>query len=392
MTEDTPDTGTPLIFITAGEPSGDQLGADLMAALTARTEGRIRFAGIGGPLMESQGLKSLLPMTELAVMGLVEVLPRARHLLRRIRETEAAARDLGPDAIVTVDAPGFNFRLAKRLHGAGMPLIHYVAPTVWAWRPGRARKIARFLDHLLVLLPFEPPYFEREGLACTFVGHPAVAGVARGDGPEFRIAHGIDPDAPLLAVLPGSRRGEVTRLLPPFGAAVSKLAAEIPGLHVVTVTVPGVHDLVADAVADWPVPVTVVQDTSARKHAFAAANAAIAASGTVTLELAAVRVPCVVAYRMAPLTMAIARALVKVKWVNFINLTLGRGVIPELIQEQATPDRLAAEAGRLLTDAQARDAQTQAIDEALTELGEGGPNPSDRAAEVVLSLVRAAAR
>ena len=215
--------GEPNIFLIAGEPSGDALGADLMAALKARTEGRVRFAGIGGAEMAAQGLNSLFPMSELSVMGLLEVVPRIPRLLRRIAETAAAIMNSKPDAVVTIDAPGFCFRVAARLKkaarrgGPDIPVIHYVAPQVWAWRKGRARTLPRYVDHLLTLLPFEPPYFEIHGLSCTFVGHPAAGG-RPGDGKGFRERHGIAAGAMVLCLLPGSREGEVAPFDHHFGA------------------------------------------------------------------------------------------------------------------------------------------------------------------------------
>nr|WP_207478806.1 lipid-A-disaccharide synthase [Arenibaculum pallidiluteum] len=378
----------PLIFLIAGEVSGDLLGGRLMASLRSR-EPRITFAGVGGERMAEQGLESLFPMSDLAVMGLAEVLPRLPLLLGRMGEAAAAIRRLRPDAVVTIDAPDFAFRVAKRVRGLGIPLIHYVAPTVWAWRPGRARKIARFLDHLLALLPFEPPYFEREGLPCTFVGHPVVEGGAgRGHAARFRAAHGLPEGAPLLCVLPGSRRGEVERLLPVFEAALGRLVPRHPGLRAVVPTVGPVRDRVARAIGDWPVPTVLVEGEEAKFDAMAASTAALAASGTVALELALAGVPAVIAYRMAPLTMALARRLVRVRYVNLVNLMLDRGLVPELLQEDCTPERIEAELERLLIDPEARRAQTEGAAEVARWLGREGQPPADRAAEAVLAAMR----
>src|SRR6266550_9195812 len=212
----------PFIFIVAGEPSGDALGGALIRALRKRTGGRVRVAGIGGESMAEQGFASLVPLSDLAVAGIAEVLPRAPLILRRVRETVQAIRQLRPDAVVTIDSSGFSWRIAHRLrrHGERLPLIHYVAPMVWAWRAGRARRMARWYDHLMTLLPFEPPHFERAGLSCCYVGHPVLeSGADRGDGRRFRTAHGLAADELLITVLPGSRGGEVRRLLPIFGAA-----------------------------------------------------------------------------------------------------------------------------------------------------------------------------
>jgi len=232
--------GAPFIFIVAGEPSGDALGGSLIAALRQRTGTNLRVAGVGGERMREQGLDSLVPLDDLAVIGVAEVLPRATLILRRVRETVAAVRALKPDAVVTIDSSGFSWRIAQRLRrqGESLPLIHYVAPMVWAWRPGRARRIARWYDHLMALLPFEPPYFHRAGLACSYVGHPIIeSGADRGDGERFRAMSGLVPTDVLICLLPGSRGGEVRRLLPIFGAALERLGQVIGPFRVVVPTV-----------------------------------------------------------------------------------------------------------------------------------------------------------
>lgn len=383
------------IFLIAGEPSGDALGAHLMAAIKELTGGRARFAGIGGPGMIGEGLESLFPMAELSVMGLVEVLPRAPRLLRRIGETVAAIRDLNPDAVVTIDAPGFCFRVAARLKKAGRrgavipPIVHYVAPQVWAWRPGRARTLARIIDHLLVLLPFEPPYFEKYGLACTYVGHPAFESETHhGNGGAFRAKFGIAADDPVLCLLPGSRIGEVSRLLPIYRATVERLMRQMPRLRIVCATAAAAADRVKSEVATWPVVVRVAEDDS-RFDCMAASDVALAASGTVTLELARAGVPMVVAYRMNPITAWLARRVVRVQYANLANLVLGRGAIPELLLEDCYPEALASALLRLLRDEGERQRQRAAMAEALARLGSGGPRPSLRAAKAVLGVIAA---
>jgi len=380
----------PLIFLVAGEPSGDLIGARLMGALKELTGGEVDFAGIGGERMAEQGLNSLFPMEELSIMGLAEILPRARHLLRRIAETADTAQRLSPDVMVTIDAPGFSFRVGRRLPDRRFPLIHYVAPTVWAWRPGRARKIAQFLDHLLVLLPFEPPYFEREGLPATFVGHPIIETAAgTGDGARFRAEHGIPADARLLCVLPGSRRTEVTKLLPVFGETVRLLAEARPGLRVVVPTVAGVEQQVRAAVDQWPGNPVVFRGDQVKHDAFAASDAALAASGTVALELAMARLPSVIAYKVQPLTAWIARRLIKVRYANLVNIILDRPAVPEFLQDDCRPALLAPAVLKLIDDPAESAAQRQAAAEAVRSLGQGGTPPSARAAAVVLEVVRA---
>ena len=378
----------PLIFLVAGEPSGDQLGGRLMAALRTLTDDRIRFAGVGAEDMAAQGLQSIFPMSELSVMGVLEVVPRIPRILRRIRETSERARALAPAAVVTIDSPDFSFRVSRRLAGCGFPLIHYVAPQVWAHRPGRVHHIARFLDHVLALLPFEPPYFEAAGLACSFVGHSVVeAGADDGDGAGFRARHGIAPDTPLLCSLPGSRHSEVSHLLPVFGETLTLLAGRFPGLETVVPTAPAVHDRVAAAAAAWSIRTHVVSGVREKYDAFAASSAALAASGTVVLELAIAGLPAVVTYKASWLTGWAARHLIRVPYVSLVNLILDRPVMPELMQERCRPDLLADEVSRLIEGGEARERQLVAGREAAGMLGLGGKPPSRRAAEVVLDVI-----
>ena len=378
----------PLIFLIAGEPSGDLLGARLMAALKAETSGRVRFDGVGGTAMAAQGLRSRVPIGDLAVMGLVEVLPHALKILGHIRRTAAAARAVRPRAVVTIDSPNFTLAVSKRLAGGGIPLIHYVAPSVWAWKPWRARVMAGYLDHLLALLPFEPPYFEKHGLATTFVGHPALeAASARRDPAAFRRTHGVPVEAPLVCVLPGSRRGEVRRLGPVFGAALRLLRARFPDLHAVVPTVPTVAGDVRAAIEGWPVPVIVEEWGEAKYDAFAASDVALAASGTVAVELAVAGVPAVIAYRMAPLTAFVARRLVKLKYVSLPNILLEREVQAEFLLERCTAENLATAVGRLLADPDARDEQRRALRRALAMLRPDGESPSRIAARRILDLI-----
>lgn len=380
--------GSPLIFVVAGEPSGDAIGARLMAALKRETGGAVRFAGIGGARMEAEGLTSLFPMSDLTLFGLAEVLPKIRLVKARIAETVAAVRAARPDAVVTIDAPGFSFRVQKRLGAGWTKRIHYVAPTVWAWRPGRARKIARFLDRLLVLLPFEPPYFDAVGLPCDFVGHPVVEeGANRGDGPGFRARHGIPADALLLVVLPGSRRSEVRTLLPIFADALARLRSRFPNLRAVVPTVETVAEEVKRATAAWPVPTVVVEGAAEKYSAFAAGTAAMAASGTVSLELAIARLPTVIAYRLHPVSAAIARRLVKVRYATLANIILDRAAVPEFIQDRCRADLIVESVGTLLADPAARARQVQEVSLALDQLGGDDPPPSRCAARAVLAAI-----
>lgn len=376
----------PLFFLIAGEPSGDGLGGRLMAALKRLGGAGAGFAGVGGPHMEAEGLRSLFPMAELSVMGLAEVLPHLPRLIGRIGEVVDEIRRIRPAAVITIDSPGFNVRVAKRLKGEGIPLIHYVAPSVWAWRPGRAAKLAPLYDHLLALLPFEPPYFERVGLPCTFVGHPVVeSGAERGNGEAFRRRHGIAAAAPLLAVLPGSRRGETDRLLSVFGATLALLKRSHPSLCCVVPTLSAVAADVGRAARAWPVPSVVTRDEGEKYDGFAAADAALAASGTVALELAMARTPQVIAYRMSPLTGWLARRLVRIPSVSLVNIVMERSVVPEFLQGECRAENLAPAIEHLLAGGGGE--QIAASAEALRRLGYGGPSPSERAARAALDVV-----
>lgn len=380
-------TEGPRVFLVAGEPSGDALAAPLIAALRQELGTGLEIAGIGGERMAAEGLRSRFPMDELTLMGLVEVLPHLPLLWRRLRETEAAIRAWRPDAVVTVDAPGFNFRLAARLAGSGIPLVHYVAPTVWAWRPGRARAIAPLFRHLLALLPFEPPLFERWGLATTYVGHPVLEAVAAVDR-----AGGLGrAGAPHICLLPGSRRGELRRLLPIYGRALEILRRRFPGLTTVLPTIPVLAEMARAETRGWAAPPDIIVERQAGLAAMAAADIALAASGTVTLELALLGTPTVAAYRANPLTAAVVRRLLLVPHVTLVNIVLGRTAIPELLQERCTPENLAAELERLIAAPAAAAEQRSAFAELAQRLAVDRP-PSARAASIVADIIRAGAR
>ncbi|WP_085908205.1 lipid-A-disaccharide synthase [Kiloniella majae] len=379
----------PLIYLIAGEPSGDQLGARLMAALKSETDGNIRFAGIGGERMSAEGLESLFPISEISVMGLAEVLPHIPNILKRIKQTKDHVLKTKPSALVTIDAPGFSLKVSKGLKGKSIPLIHYVAPSVWAWKPKRAEKISKYLDHLLTLLPFEPPYFEKHGLETTFVGHPVLEGQQLTGVHRDQICAelSLDASAPIMTVLPGSRRGEVSRLGPVFKDTVTELVKTLPNLQCVIPTVKNVRPVIDELTESWPTPVRVIEGVAGKHKAFKCSDVALAASGTVALELAVDHVPTVVAYKVAPVTAFLAKFLLKIKYASLANILLDREVQPELIQEKCNVPNLVAHLSSLFHDKGKREEQINGYLEAVTMLKAGDDMPSIKAAKTVLSII-----
>jgi lipid-A-disaccharide synthase len=382
----------PLIYLIAGEASGDVLGGRLMAALLARRP-ELDFAGVGGEQMARLGLVSRFPMRELALMGLLEVLPRVVALRRRLRETVADIAARRPAVVVTIDSPGFTLRVLRAIAPLGLPRVHYVAPQVWAWRPGRVRHYGGLWDRLLCLLPFEPAFFARHGLPATFVGHPVLeSGAETGDAARFRARHGLATETPVLTVMPGSRRTEVGRMVPVFGAALRLVGERVPGL------VPGVPlagpvaEAVAAGAARWPTPPILLETVADKHDAFAASAAALTKSGTSTLELAMAGVPMLVGYRVNKLSAAIARRMITVRYASILNLIAEREIVPELIQDNCTPERIAAALVPLLTDPAVAAAQRAACRAVLARLAppvgaSGAGSPSDAAAAEVLAVL-----
>ena len=379
-----------LIYIIAGEASGDVLGARLIAALRkARPD--VSFAGIGGERMAEQGVSSLFPHRELALMGLLEVLPRIRQLKRRLAETEADILARQPALLVTIDSPGFTLRIAEAVKPHGIRVMHYVAPQVWAWRPGRVKTLRRKIDYLLCLLPFEPAFFEAADIPVRFVGHPVLeSGVDQGNAARFRARHGLAATDRPLIIMPGSRRIEATRLLPIFGATLKALLPQNPGLRPVVAVSPIVAPLVREAAGTWPAAPILVEDIADKHDAFAAAaenGAGLIKSGTSSLEMAVAGVPHIVAYRVNPITAAIARRLVKVPHASLVNLLCGREVVPECIQEDCTPEKLTSALLPLLQDEAFIAAQRQGFAETLAKLHAPEGAPSEAAAAAVLAAL-----
>lgn len=367
------------VFLIAGEASGDKLGAALMAGLKQLAPG-VRFDGVGGPLMQAEGLVSRFPMDELSVMGLAEILPKYRALKARIRQMADAVIETAPDVLITIDSPDFCLRVARLVKAVStIRTVHYVAPTVWAWRAGRAEKMARHIDHVLALFPFEPPLMEAAGMACDFVGHPVVAEPVA----DVEEAAALGAEGTVVLLLPGSRKGEVGRLADRFGAAARLILAKQPDAQFVIPTTANVYDLVHAQVAGWSVPVTVLPPGTADKAAwFRRADVALAASGTVSLELAAAGTPMVIAYDMAWLSRVIISRMLLVDTVTLVNLVSDTRTVPEFIGKDCAPGPIADAVLAVLKDP---GAQQQAMATTMQRLGQGGEPPGLRAARAVLA-------
>jgi lipid-A-disaccharide synthase len=375
------------VFIIAGEASGDQLGAGLMRALR-RLRPEIEFLGIGGTAMRAEGLDSLIPLGDLAVMGFLPVIQRLPPLLRRMNEAVAAVRAAQPDVLVIVDSPDFTHRVARRARNfmPGLPIVDYVSPTVWAWRGGRAAKMRGYVDHVLALLPFEPAAHRRlGGPPCTYVGHPLLESLDDLT-PDAEDRRRRESKPPLLLVLPGSRRSEIERLMPVFATTLERLADKIGSFDAVLPAVSHLEDEIRKRVASWRVRPRIISSEAEKFTAFRSARAALAASGTVTLELALAHVPMVVAYKLSWIEFQ-ARHFISVTSIVLPNLILGENVIPEFLQGRCTPEALADALGRLIAGGHERDTQ----DLGFTRLAEmlrlqPGETPSMRAADIVLSI------
>ncbi|PZX11071.1 lipid-A-disaccharide synthase [Celeribacter halophilus] len=373
------------VFVIAGEPSGDRLGGAVMAGLAALADD-VEFRGVGGAAMAEAGLVSQFPMSELSLMGIAEILPKYFHLKRRIREVAEAILDWQPDVVVTIDSPDFCLRVADLVKArSDIRICHYVAPTVWAWRPGRAGKLAKRVDQLLALFPFEPPFFEKEGLRCDFVGHPVATEdlASDQDVADFRARHGIGTE-PLVLILPGSRKSEVWILALLFGEAMGHFSLHHPKARYVLPMAQNVEDVVRRVVkSDWPVQPILIEasDKAEKAAAFRAADVALAASGTVSLELAANDTPMVIAYRMNWLTEMIIKRKLLVDTVTLVNLVSETRVVPEFLGKECIPQKITASLSHVLNTG---DDQRAAMKLTMERLGRGQENPGLRAARAIL--------
>ncbi len=372
------------VYLIAGEPSGDLLGSRLMRALKKKSKNQVRFMGVGGETMQAEGLKSLFDIRDLAVMGLMEVVPSIPKILHHLNEIMADIQKKKPDVILTIDSYSFSIRVHRKLKKLGIkiPHMHCVAPQVWAWKKGRAKTLGNYIDHLFCLLPNEEKYFTPYGLKTTFIGHPVIEGGAdKGNAAAFRKKYGLKKKTPVVVCLPGSRKNEVQALMPFFLKTLEKLATRHKDLFVVFPSVQTVAPQVCEALKHWHIPHTIIMGEQNRYDAFAAAKMAIAASGTVSLELALAKVPHLIAYRLNVLTGYLAKKVLKIKYVNLINLLVNRPIIPELLQENCTVKKLTKTAEKLFKQ------PTQNTKESLQKLGMG-TKPSEKMAATLLKLIR----
>ena len=378
------------VFLIATEESGDRLGAALMKILRQRLGGAVRFEGVGGRAMAREGLDSLFPIEELSIIGLAAVAKQLPKILRLIRQTAAAATEAAPDILVIIDSPDFTHRVARRVRArdARIPIVDYVSPSVWAWRPGRARAMRTYVDHVLALLPFEPEAYRKlHGPPCSYVGHPLTEQLTS-LRPNVDEAKRRDAPPPVLLVLPGSRRSEIRHHIAVFGEVLGRLQEQGMAFEPVLPTMPHLQEAVAEGVKAWPVQPRVVIGEQEKRAAFRIAHAALAKSGTVTLELALAGVPMVTAYRTGAAEAWILRRAIKVNSVILANLVIGENVVPEFLQEDCTPEKLAAALRDLLGDADLRRKQVEAFAKIDTIMSTGNAPPSVRAADIVLATMR----
>lgn len=378
------------IFLIATEESGDRLGSSLMKALRQRLGDAVRFEGVGGQSMAREGLTSLFPIEELSIMGFAAVVKQLPMILRRIRETADAVIADAPDMLVIIDSPDFTHRVARRVRARNpaVPIVDYVSPSVWAWRPGRARAMRSYVDHVLALLPFEPDEYRRlGGPPCTYVGHPLIEQV-RLLRPDVQERERRDASPPVLLVLPGSRRSEIRHHMSVFGKTLQILQQGIPDVDVILPTMPHLADEITTAVADWPLQPQIVVGEDDKRAAFRIARAALAKSGTVTLELALAGVPMIAAYKAGAVEAWIAQRVIRVSSVILANLVIGENVIPEFLQKDCVPDRLAAGLREVMGDTPLRRRQLEAFAGLDAIMATDNQSPSWRAADVVLAVLR----
>ena len=378
------------VYLIAGEPSGDLLGSRLMRAMR-RKDKNVEFYGVGGDTMEAEGLKSLYDISDLAVMGLTEVIPSIPKILRLIKETIADIQKVQPDVVVTIDSWSFSSRIHKALRKLklGIPQVHYVAPQVWAWKKKRARTMYKYIDCLLTLFPYEPKYFTPYKLDARFVGHPVIESEAiTADGQAFRKKFNIPENKKIITILPGSRKNEVSRLLPVFMEAAQELHNSDKDFYFVLPTVKTVANMVKNELKNYDLPVLVVKNQQDRYGAFRASSAAIAASGTVALELAICDIPHIIAYKVAPLTAFLAKRFLHIQFVNLSNILLGREIIPELLQERCVKGNIRNYILELLRHEDLYHRQMEGFAKVRKILGQAEQTPSQNASDIIFELIQ----
>lgn len=378
------------IYLIAGEPSGDLLGSRFMRAMRQKTNGAVEFYGVGGDTMEVEGLKSLFDISDLAIMGLTEVIPSIPRVLRRIKETVKDIIRVQPDVVMTIDSWSFSSRVHKALRKlkTGIPQVHYVAPQVWAWKKKRAKTMYKYIDHLLTLFPYEPKYFTPYHLDTQFVGHPVIESEAiTANGDDFRAKYNIPADKKVITVLPGSRKTEVAKLLPVFLEAAQELKAADDSFYFVIPTVKTVAASVKEKVAQSGLPILVVETQADRYGAFRASAAAIAASGTVALELAICDIPHIIAYKVSPFSAMLARKFLHIQFVNLSNILLGREIIPELLQERCVKGNIRSYIQDLLRHEDLYERQMAGFAKVREILGQGVQMPSQNACDIILNII-----
>jgi lipid-A-disaccharide synthase len=380
------------IFLIATEESGDRLGANLMKVLRQRLGGAVEFEGVGGQSMAREGLTSLFPIEELSIIGLAAVVAQLPKILRLIGKTARAVTQASPDILVIIDSPDFTHRVARRVRASdpSIPIIDYVSPSVWAWRPGRARAMLRYVDHVLALLPFEPEEYRRlRGPPCSYVGHPLIEQTATlrpGPGEQKR----RDEAPPVLLVLPGSRRSEIRHHMAVFGEALGRLRDEGVAFELILPTMPHLIEAVGEGIKDWKVAPRIVIGEQEKRAAFRIARAALAKSGTVTLELALAGVPMVTAYKTGAVEAWIVLKAIDVKSVILANLVVGENVVPEFLQQDCTPEKLVPALREVLDDSKLRRHQVEAFARLDGIMTTGDQPPGVRAADIVLATLRKA--
>jgi lipid-A-disaccharide synthase len=369
------------IMIIAGEPSGDFIAAQLMKALKKK-DPKVIFEGIGGQHMATQGLQTIYSIEDLSIMGFFEDVSKYYGVYKKLKALKSKMLENKPDLLITVDFPGFNFRLGKMIKNNGIKHVHYVAPTVWAWKAWRAKMVAKFLDHLLCVFPFEPPYFEKENLSTTYVGHPIMEmGFDKGTAEAFLEKYDVSPKSTIITLLPGSRQRELDSLIPVYKKTVHILSKKINKLHIVIPTLDCYKDRLNQE--NWGCPVSIITNFEDRKDAYAASKVALAASGTIALELAAANVPMVITYKISKISEWIARALLKIKHACMVNILLNEGIVPELLQEDCNAESLSQTVLGLLNDSRQ---QKNALKKVRAMLTPKNKIPSDLAAEAILNI------